>query len=80
MSHELRTPLNAVLGFAQLMASEPPPPTPHAAALDRPDPQGRLVPAAPDQRDPRPGDDRIGQGDDVAGIDVAVDVLPTARA
>jgi len=27
MSHELRTPLNAVLGFAQLMASETPPPT-----------------------------------------------------
>jgi PAS domain S-box-containing protein len=26
MSHELRTPLNAVLGFAQLMASEVPPP------------------------------------------------------
>ena len=28
MSHELRTPLNAVLGFAQLMESEVPPPTP----------------------------------------------------
>jgi PAS domain S-box-containing protein len=28
MSHELRTPLNAVLGFAQLMASEIPPPGP----------------------------------------------------
>jgi PAS domain S-box-containing protein len=28
MSHELRTPLNAVLGFAQLMGSEVPPPTP----------------------------------------------------
>jgi PAS domain S-box-containing protein len=27
MSHELRTPLNAVLGFAQLLASEQPPPT-----------------------------------------------------
>jgi signal transduction histidine kinase/AmiR/NasT family two-component response regulator len=27
MSHELRTPLNAVLGFAQLMASDVPPPT-----------------------------------------------------
>jgi len=27
MSHELRTPLNAVLGFAQLMESETPPPT-----------------------------------------------------
>ncbi len=28
MSHELRTPLNAVLGFAQLMESETPSPTP----------------------------------------------------
>src|SRR3989440_10830253 len=28
MSHELRTPLNAILGFAQLMASDSPPPTP----------------------------------------------------
>ena len=28
MSHELRTPLNAVLGFAQLMASDEPPPSP----------------------------------------------------
>jgi signal transduction histidine kinase/ActR/RegA family two-component response regulator len=27
MSHELRTPLNAILGFAQLMASDSPPPT-----------------------------------------------------
>ena len=27
MSHELRTPLNAVLGFAQLMASDEPPPS-----------------------------------------------------
>ena len=28
MSHELRTPLNAILGFAQVMASGAPPPTP----------------------------------------------------
>ena len=28
MSHELRTPLNAILGFAQLMATGSPPPTP----------------------------------------------------
>jgi signal transduction histidine kinase/ActR/RegA family two-component response regulator len=29
MSHELRTPLNAILGFAQLMETGVPPPTPH---------------------------------------------------
>src|ERR1700752_5308407 len=28
MSHELRTPLNAILGFAQIMESASPPPTP----------------------------------------------------
>src|SRR5665811_144646 len=28
MSHEIRTPLNAILGFAQLMESDSPPPTP----------------------------------------------------
>ena len=28
MSHELRTPLNAILGFAQLMETGSPPPTP----------------------------------------------------
>ncbi|HEV2008705.1 MAG TPA: PAS domain S-box protein, partial [Burkholderiales bacterium] len=32
MSHELRTPLNAILGFAQLMESDSPEPTPSQAA------------------------------------------------
>jgi len=36
MSHELRSPLNAVLGFAQLMESGAPPPTPsQQASLDQ---------------------------------------------
>lgn len=36
MSHELRSPLNAVLGFAQLMESGVPPPTPNQqASLDQ---------------------------------------------
>ncbi len=36
MSHELRSPLNAILGFAQLMASESPPPTPsQLASIDQ---------------------------------------------
>jgi PAS domain S-box-containing protein len=36
MSHELRSPLNAVLGFAQLMASDSPPPMPsQQASIDQ---------------------------------------------
>ena len=36
MSHELRTPLNAILGFAQLMESGSPPPTPsQKASIDQ---------------------------------------------
>ncbi len=36
MSHELRTPLNAILGFAQLMASDVPAPTPvQTASIDQ---------------------------------------------
>ena len=62
MSHELRTPLNAILGFAQLMETGSPAPTRRAEAQPRPDPQGRLVPAGADQRDPRPRADRVGQG------------------
>src|ERR1700728_2370348 len=36
MSHELRSPLNAILGFAQLITSDTPPPTPsQAASIDQ---------------------------------------------
>ncbi len=36
MSHELRSPLNAILGFAQLINSDTPPPTPaQAASIDQ---------------------------------------------
>ena len=36
MSHELRSPLNAILGFAQLINSETPPPTPsQTASIDQ---------------------------------------------
>ena len=36
MSHELRSPLNAILGFAQLMSSESPAPTPsQAGSIDQ---------------------------------------------
>src|SRR5580704_13978716 len=36
MSHELRSPLNAILGFAQLINSDSPPPTAsHAASIDQ---------------------------------------------
>ena len=36
MSHELRSPLNAILGFAQLINSDSPPPTPsQTASIDQ---------------------------------------------
>ena len=71
MSHELRTPLGAILGFAQLDGIRLAAADALAEAQHRPDPQGRLVPAGPDQRDARPGADRVRQAVAVAGADVA---------
>jgi signal transduction histidine kinase len=71
MSHELRTPLSAILGFAQLMESGSPPPTGLAEAKHRSDPPGGVVPAGTDQRNPRPGADRIRQAVVVAGVHIA---------
>src|SRR5207248_3510048 len=36
MSHELRSPLNAILGFAQLLSSDAPPPSPSQASYIEP--------------------------------------------
>ena len=71
MSHELRTPLNAILGFAQLMESGSPPPTPSQKAKHRPDSQGGMVSAGADQRNPRSRADRVRQAVAVAGTGVA---------
>ena len=71
MSHELRTPLNAILGFAQLMESGSPPPTPAQKAQHRPDSPGGMVSAGADQRDPRSRADRVRQAVAVAGTGVA---------
>jgi signal transduction histidine kinase len=75
MSHELRTPLNAILGFAQLMESGSPLPTPCAAAQHRADSESRLVSAGTDQRSPRSGADRVRQVIAVDGTRVITEVI-----
>ena len=71
MSHELRTPLNAILGFAQLVETGHARAHAHAKAQHRSDPQGRLVPAGADQRNPRSRTHRIRQADAVQRIRLA---------
>ena len=63
MSHELRTPLNSILILGQQLAENPddqPQRTPGRVRQDHP--RRRHRPAAPDQRHPRPVEDRIGHG------------------
>ena len=71
MSHELRTPLSAILGFAQLMESGSPAPTVSQKRSIDQILQAGLVPAGADQRNPRPGADRIRQAVVVAGVHIA---------
>ena len=71
MSHELRSPLNAILGFAQLMNSDSPPPTPaQTASIDQILNAGWYLLRA-DQRDSGSGADRIRQAGAFPGTDFA---------
>ena len=63
MSHELRTPLNSILILGQQLAENPddqPQRPPGRVRQDHP--RRRHRPAAPDQRHPRPVEDRVGHG------------------
>ena len=63
MSHELRTPLNSILILGQQLAENPDDQPQRAPGRIRQDhPRRRHRPAAPDQRHPRPVEDRIGHG------------------
>ena len=59
MSHELRTPLNAIIGYSEMLQEEAED-AGHGRVRRRPpeDPRRRQAPARPDQRHPRPVEDR----------------------
>ncbi len=66
MSHELRTPLNSILILGQQLADNPDGNlTPTAGGIRPHHPRRRHRPAEPDQRHPRPVEDRVGH--DVGG-------------
>ncbi len=63
MSHELRTPLNSMLILGQQLAENPDGNlTPQAGRVRQDHPRRRHRPAEPDQRHPRPVEDRVGHG------------------
>ena len=72
MSHELRTPLSAILGFAQLMESGTPPPTPAQKRSIDQILKARMVPSGAHQRDTRPRRYRVGPAVYFAGTDFTV--------
>ncbi len=72
MSHELRTPLNSILILGQQLAENVGGNlTSQADRVRQEHPLGRHRPADPDQRHPRPVEDRVGHGHRRAGGDHA---------